>query len=133
MKYLLRWRFHWFDRPSKFGMWSHPGEQKDLATKAWYHNKEGLILAVIEGKDVVTREVKVLVECPGQDYRNFQWVALASVVPGALAGGGSVTPLTRIGGLKVQTRNEEITVMDDGSITTVPFTAEDQHFATYGK
>lgn len=130
-KYLLRWRFEWADRPAKFGMWSHPGKQDDLATKAWCSNKEGLLWAIIEAKDFLTRETKTIVRCPGQDFRNFQWIALA-VAP-SLNFKGAVTPMTMVGGLTMLTRTEDIQVFDSGKLVRAPSTTQNLNFATYGK
>jgi hypothetical protein len=130
-KYLLRWRFEWPDRPAKFGMWSHAGRQDDLATKAWCHNKEGLLWAVVEAKDYITREIKTIVRCPGQDFRNFQWITLA-IAP-AIGLKGSVRPMTMIGGITINTRNEDIDVFDSGTLKRRPSTNQNVNFATYGK
>jgi hypothetical protein len=129
-KYLLRWRFEWPDKPAKYGMWSHSGAKDDLATKAWCNNKSGLLYAIIEAKDFITREIKTIVRCPGQDFRNFQWVALASM-PGFVK--GSVTPMTRIGGITILTRAEDIQVFDTGQLRRTPSTTHNLNFATYGK
>jgi len=129
-KFLLRWRFEWPDKPVKYGMWSHSGTQEDLATKAWCNNGPGLAFAVVEAKNYLTREIKPVVVCPGQDFRNFQWIALANV-PGFVK--GKMIPVTRVGGIILQTRDEEITVHDCGKVLRAPFTAHNINFATYGK
>lgn len=130
-KFLLRWKFEWNDRPSKFGMWSLPGSTDDLATKAWCSNREGLKTAIIESKDYVTREIKTVVAVSGQDFMNFQWVALASVNVNSVK--GKTTPRTIIGGLKIITRHEEITAFDFGKVTRAKNSVENINFATYGK
>jgi hypothetical protein len=129
-KYLLRWRYEWADRPTKFGMWSNQGSQDDLSTKAWCHNHEGLVSAIIEAKNIETREVKPVVRVPGQDFRNFQWLAVASV-PMSVAG-GKLQPMSQVVGLKIQTRDEEVSVYDDGTLHRAPFEAHNINFATYG-
>ena len=49
-KYDLRWRFDFSDGKVKYGKWSSPGSTDEL--KAYCNNREGLIRASIEGKNV---------------------------------------------------------------------------------
>ena len=126
-KYLLRWRYEYANKLPLFGMWSSPGAQEDLPTKAWPHNTEGMIYAVIEAKDFVTREISQKVRVPKQDFRNFQWIAAASIDLAKI----SVTH-TKIAGLKIQTRDKELSVFEDGSCSEAPFQADNINFKTYG-
>jgi hypothetical protein len=113
-------------------MWSVSGEETDKSNKAWCNNFEGLVTASIEAKNYETREIKPIVVCPGQDFRNFQWVCVASVSPFALKGKNQV-PHPKVVGLKMMTREEEITAFETGSLKRDPFKAENLNFATYGK
>ena len=130
-KYLLRWRY---DYPEKVvrGMWSNAGENP--ANQAWSNNKEGLVRAIIEGKDLKTKEIKVLAECPGEDFRVFQWVASVRM-PGGAPAGGSVTIAGSIIGMKLLTRDEELTILDTGlgKARPLPESEKNLNFRTYGK
>lgn len=139
-KFLLRWRFEWPNRPAKFGMWSHSGDVKDLATKAWCNNGENLAFAIVEAKNFVTREIKPVLICEGHNFRNFQWVANAFPSGRFSIGPKGIdfkiqngTPMTRISGIKIVTRTEELMVLDCGKITRQPLTCGNINFATYGK
>lgn len=131
--YLLRWRFDFTSGASRFGMWSQPGDVEKSG--AWRQTKVGLFVAraMIEGKHFIKRTTHVLAECSGEDYCTFQWMALAHLAPLGLR--GSVTPLTRLNGLSLVTREEIIEVTTDGRVNRMP--RPDAHkrvgFATYGK
>lgn len=132
--YLVRWRFEWNDRPAKYGMWSNPGDPKDLTTKAWCNNHEGLKLAGIEIKNMQTREIKLAVYCDGHDFVNFQWVNLAKTDLFGIK--GNVTPFTHLVGLTLITRNHRFTVYHDSDKILLEDRTEDDkriNFATFGK
>lgn len=131
--YLVRWRFEYKDSPVKYGMWSNPGPKNDSATKAWCHNKEGLVLACVEAKHIETRETKIIVACDGHDFVNFKWVAAAFLNPLGLK--GSITPLTRLLGLCLVTSDFEYNVYHDGTIEKKERTAEEKqvNYATFGR
>ena len=110
INYKLRWRFDYINRPPKYGIWSMAtGKPSD---SAYSQPKDGLLTASIEGKDVHTKEIKRLADCPGQDFRMFQWVATASMP--AVSGLVSYTPRSTLVGLKLITRNEVIEVLNTG-------------------
>jgi hypothetical protein len=74
----LRYRFDYFDgKPSKIGKWNHSGNH--IANQAWSVDTKNLSWAFIEAKKIETGEIKKIVECPGQDFRFFQWRAIRSV------------------------------------------------------
>jgi hypothetical protein len=131
--YLVRWRYEWPDKPSKYGMWSNPGPKNDLATKAWFHNKEGLTLAAIEAKNIETKEIKIIVACDGHDFVNFKWLAAASLNPIGLK--GSVTPLTRLLGLTLVTREYDYNVYHNGIVEKKARDPEEMkiNYATFGR
>lgn len=123
--YLLRWRFDYADRASVFGMWNSPH------ISAWDKNREGVVRASIEAKDVATREVRTVVACDGHEFRNFQWLAVAAVGPFR----GSVTPATHNIGLKLLTRDEEIAILVNGKGARRLLTEDEKNinFATFGR
>lgn len=130
--YLLRWRYDYTGgRSPSLGMWSNPG---DVANQgAWRQNKEGVARASIEAKDYFTRETTTLAECLGEDFVNFEWLALASVNPFSLKGAGNVTPVTRLGGLVLRTRTEVVTVYNSGDISREPWEFDGVQLATFGR
>lgn len=131
-EYLLRWRYEWKDRPTKYGMWSHSGAADDVHTRAWDKNHDGLLWAMVEAKGYVNRaDQKIVVAVPGCDFLVFQWLALGLLPMFNLK--GPTRAATRIGGLKILTRYEEISVLDCGKIERGPHTSHDINFATYGK
>jgi hypothetical protein len=120
--YLLRWRFEYADgKATKYGMWSHPGASP--ADMAVYQTKQGLALAMIEGRHSATKEDKILAVCPGDDFCNFQWVAEAHFNPF----GGGVTQQNVVG-MKLVSRYDEVTVFASGRVTQDARTLEDQQF-----
>lgn len=133
--FLLRWRYEWPDRPAKFGMWNQPGDLP--VNQAWAQNKDGLAYAVIESKNIKTREIADVVRCPGHDFLNFQWIAAASVSGAGLVRGGfgSVVPRTKLVGIKMITRDESLAVYVSGQIVRAPLKPGEAstNFATFGK
>lgn len=127
--YLLRWRFDYLSRPAVFGMWSNPGNIQQSG--AWRQNREGVLRASVEAKDYFTRAITVLAECPGQDFVNFEWLALASLNPFGVR--GSITPLTKLGGLAIRSRNELIQVYTSGEVSRTPWQDDGVQLATFGK
>src|SRR3990172_4226027 len=71
--YLLRWRFDFSDKPTRYGVWNSSIEP------AWSVNKNNLVRASIEGKDMQTRETRIIAECDGWDFVNFEWVAATPI------------------------------------------------------
>ena len=125
--WLLRWRFDFSDhKPSRMGLWSHPGP---IANQAWHQNKENLARAHIEGKNLQTKEIKTLVHCDGQRFRNFQWVAAAKNV---LVSGGADTELV---GLCLWMDEKKVTVYHDGrcQVEDLSEPEKNMHLATYGR
>lgn len=125
-QYLLRWRYDFRGKAPIFGMWNNPG------ITAWDRNGEGLATASIEAKDIVTKEIKRVVEVQGHVFRNFQWLVVARV---NLAAHGSQTPFPEHVGLKIITTHEEVAVLINGQIGRRLLTEEEKglHFATDGR
>lgn len=71
--YLLRYKFEYQKRPDRVGMWDRPAT--DVKQMAYSANKSDLMSVVIEGKNVITREIKELYRIDGADYVNTQWLA----------------------------------------------------------
>lgn len=119
--WLLRWRFEFHDRPSRSGLWSNPGP---VGNQAWHQNKEGLAYACIEGKNLKTKQTKILVRCKGEDFRNFQWIAANR--------SGVYTELV---GMRMQTREKSVEIFSDGrcKVEDLPEGEKKTHFVTYGK
>ena len=120
-KYLLRWRFDFADKPTRYGIWNNP------QGKAWAVNKDGLIMASIEGKDIMTREVKTLVACDGHEFVNFKWHAIVKGMGGRL-------PARPIG-MILQTREMDVLMLMNGDHATKQRTEYDKNFnyAGFGK
>lgn len=129
-KWLMRWRFDFANKPSKFGMWNSPGPRQHGAHAAWSTNKEGLVRASIEGKDIYTREVRTLVACDGHNFVNMKWHAEIRHSVGAY-GHFPGKPI----GMILQTRDEDVLYLMDGQWGRRPRTAQDQDFnyAGFGK
>lgn len=130
-KYDLRWRFDFNgNRPAVYGKWSAPGSTPQV--QAWNKNREGLVLASIEAREVGTnREFKIL-SVDGHDFVNFQWVAVA-MVPYTLA--GKVQPRHALAGLKIVARDVEYVVFADGTgeKRIRPEAEKTINFATFGR
>ena len=126
-KFLLRWRYDYPNGP-RMGMWSNPGGKGNAA---WSQNKEGLIRASVEGKNLKTKEIVTLAQCDGHDFRVFQWIAAAKV-PGLMK--GTVRPMTQLIGMKILTGDTEIQILDTGHVQEVPLKEGEKNlnFATYG-
>jgi hypothetical protein len=116
-------------------MWGHPGPKNDDSTKAWCHNKSGVVKASIEGKDLNTQRIITLAECDGCDFVNFEWMVNSSL-PGMLAPGfGSLKPRSRIVGLTLVTREWRINIVDTGEFNRSDRTPEEKrmNLATFGR
>jgi len=130
-RYLVRWRFDYLDgKPTKFGSWSRPAADNDPSNQAWRHNTK-VSRAIVEGKDIRTREVSVLADCRGEDFVNFQWNAVARMNPLAIR--GEVVPFTQLAGLKIVTRYTTIDVFETGEVFTSPRPEDNYNYATFGR
>lgn len=129
--YMVRWRFDFAKRPSAVGFWGRPGDQKTGEGLAAFANKEGLIRASIEGKDMNGGAIKTLIEVDGHDFCNFQWMAAAKY---ALGGGHQVCPMKLLG-MKLISREFEYWAFPTGLVHREPRPEEDKnyHYATYGR
>lgn len=133
-RYLLRWRFEYADgKPARYGMWSTPANKADFDSQAWTQNKGAIARAMVEGKDIRTKEVKVLLDCPGVDFVNFEWNALAAFNPYSI--GGACIPRTTLAGLQIRSRYAITSVDETGFVEAKPRPPEDMafHYATFGR
>lgn len=121
-KYLLRWCFEYANKPKKYGLWSNPGEHQ--TEQAWCQNKEGLLEAVIEGKNFITREIIPLASINGQDFVNFQWIA--SATQRGLKVSGRPLPKSIVG-LMIVGREDKIKIYNNGLCQT------EKHNLDYGR
>ena len=126
-KFSLRWRFDFALSPSIYSCWDYsaPGFE------AWrYGQKEGLIRASIEGKNLLTREVMVLAECTNDDFCLFQWNAIA----GATLGHQGKLQSYNVG-LTMVMRRENVTILIDGSAQVTARSEAEQkaHYETFGR
>lgn len=122
----LRWSFDFYQRPTINGAWTHS------IISAWDKNKEGLLYARIEGKNRRTKEIKTFVRCAGQDFVNFQWIGMSNV-GNPFKIGASKAPKTGLAGLKLISRNKEVTVNLAGKVFVSDRTTENINFATFGR
>jgi len=129
-RYVLRWRFDYHDKPSAKGMWSKT--TNNPVDQAWNKNNNPSRVK-IEAKDLDTKQVRVLVDCIGEDFRNFAWLAAGRIGGGFIH--GSVVPFTQLVGLEMWTRNKRIQVYNTGEILVKELTESDKNMnlATYGK
>lgn len=75
-------------------------------------NKDGLLWAYLEGKHWTYRDQKrIFARVPGPDFINFEYLAVWASVA------GSKQAVQYVYGMRIQARNEVISVYDDGSVT----------------
>ena len=133
VKFLLRWRFDFANnKPSKTGQWSRPATRKeDLAAMV---NKDALVRACIEAKNVKTREIITIVECEGHDFINFEWINARHYFTADL-GATMIAPFHRLIGLKLVTREMKANVFLDGTVFPERRTEAEKgiHYEGFGK
>jgi hypothetical protein len=132
-RYLLRWRFTYSDhKPDKHGLWLDSGGPETMAA---FTSKENLAVAMIEGRDLVTRTNKVMWEVPGDDFVNFEFLGAVSV-PG-LGVKGSVTLAPKILGARARlvTRDKISTVFVSGRTKQEDRLQadKDRHYTGFGR
>lgn len=128
--WMLRWRFEYLHGVIKYGQWDRHGDFEQ--DQAWRQSKTDLLYACIEGKEVHTKELKILHRCLGRDFVNFNWIATASV-PAMMK--GSVTPTPRIVGLMLVDRNDNHQVFKHGGKKSVKHNIDygQQHLEGFGR
>lgn len=106
----VRWRLEYSNKPAKFGMWNNPGV--DTYSYASFQDRDGLVYACIEVKDIVTRQLKVLARCSAADYEQHRWIAAAPMPlksSGLKVEGG-------VQGMTLVTRDQKLHVYKDGLV-----------------
>ena len=120
--FLLRWRFDYFDgKASRWGMWSRPATRRE--DMAAYVSKVNLHRAVIEAKNIETREVFTVAECAGADFQNFQWLSSAR-----FSGVGNQLISQSVYGLRLISRNQFIEATVTGGLNIIDRTEEEKNF-----
>ncbi len=131
-KYALRWRLEYQGGVrSRVGLWMDPGHLPEH--QAWRQCKEGVTRALIEGRSVLTGEVRVMAECAGENFCLFKWLAIHALEmsPSGRIGAGR----SRIYGLRIVTRDEHADVYANGEAAASPRPADDKdfHYAAFGR
>ena len=105
-RWLFRWRFDFSGNKSpRIGGWFPATRFEDMASTV---NKDGLAWASVEGKHFITKEVKVFVQCHGEDFINFQHLALW------ISSGGRATQRTF--GMRLEHRYGILNCYETGTI-----------------
>lgn len=115
----LRWRFDFAGKRSRFGIWNNAGGKQEEAhkTSAWCIDKTGLVRAAIEAEFFETWQERVILECDGHDFVNFEWCA-ATPAPMSTKGfvGESLTIHGQTIGLTLVTRELRQSAFVNGAI-----------------
>ena len=124
--YLVRWKLIWTSGKVLYGRWGKEADRGDTENQAWCQNKEGLAHAMIEKKNLLTREVTVAASIAGADFCNFEWM-------------GRITFRGKFGefkptivGINLVCRDGVIEVHNDGAVKNRAKTLPDNMFH-YGK
>lgn len=115
-KYEACWFFEYTDGRRKKGVYNHASQ--DPRDAAWAQPKAGLLRAGILAR-CGNRVERLVCECSGQDFCNFEWVMDKSALSGN----------EQLSGLSVVSRNQRTTFFFDGKINILPRdTSEDKLF-----
>lgn len=107
-RWIFRWAFEFANGTKKIGGWYPASRVEDMASSV---NKTGLVYAYVEGKHWTLRDqVRVFARVSGQDFLNFEHLAVMVMQ----AGGRTIN---HVYGMRIQTRNEVINCLEDGSVT----------------
>ncbi len=120
---LVRWRLTWHSGKDIVGRWSKDAEQDD--EQAWSHSKDGLAHAIIETKNIRTKEIKVVASIGGQDFCNFEWINFVKYR-------GPAVYKPTIMGLNLVCREDVVSIFMDGHVEHKKKTLPDEIFH-YGK
>ena len=108
--YLVRWKLIWSSGKVLYGRWGKEADRGDTENQAWCQNKEGLAHAMIEKKDLVTKETTIAAQISGPDFCNFEWM-------------GRITFRGKFGefkpaivGLTMVCRSDVVEVYNDGTV-----------------
>jgi len=126
----VRYRFEYWDgKADNIGKWNHSGDH--IANQAWCVDKNGLSWVFIEAKNIFSGELRKVVECPGQDFRFFQWRAIKGV---SLKNVSAPTPTINVA-LVMWTLNKKISVYRFGKIDVEDLNEHEMksNFSAYGR
>lgn len=107
----LRWALYFKDGKTEFGNWMSDDKP------ACFVNKTGLLAARIERADRKAGKFFPVVECDGHDFRDFEFVKLASLA----------SRRNYLVGLTMITNDEKVTVIIDGKINVRKLTDEEKY------
>lgn len=127
-KYRLRCVFEYADKPTWRGSW----DTSYKGTEAWCTNKNGLLYAHVEAKDIGTNNApKIVATCAGQDFCNFEWLAIARLKVTNAGIKEHMREATNIG-LVMVTRDKRINVMFSGEAFVEDRKEQDKQFNLAG-
>lgn len=115
-RWLFRWVFEFHDKKRKAGGW-YPATR--LEDKASTVNKTGLARALIEGKHFLTKEIKTFAEVPGEDFINFEHLALLI--------SNSGRQYTHVYGMRIQARDCIMIATENGAVRYEPRELKGDH------
>lgn len=134
VKFLLRWRFDFFDsKPARYGIWNHAGTSE--LDYAWCVNKTNLLRASIESKCIVNNTIRPVVEVDGPEFVNFKWVGCVKMPINFKNKIKKQTCSPINVGLTLVNREHEITFFIDGQLKIEERSEQDKmfHYACFGK
>ena len=109
MLFELRWALHFNDgKKSKFGQWNT--STRSIEDSPSFLNKNNLLLACIERRDLKTGEVEEVVSCKGQDFCLFKFIAVSPV---SISIDLLQKPVSKLIGIKLVSRDVDIDVFID--------------------
>lgn len=119
----LRWAFDFNgNRPTERGEWNNVDQEDDPVRQkkaAWRVRKNNLKTARIEG-EMPDGSVQTLAEVDGVNFRNFEWIAEATIRVGVTT--------TKIVGLSLVSRNEVAEIFGNGSARVRKRNKDDQSY-----
>lgn len=105
----VRWRLEYCNKPAKFGLWNQEGP--DAYAQAISQDRDGLVYACVEIKELNTRKIKVLARCSAADYVCHRWIVATPAT-----GGGKVKVQGGVQGMSLVTRDQKLHVFRDGFV-----------------
>ena len=128
-RYMIRWRKDYKSGITKLGSWDRPGDSP--SQWAYTYSNDGLLRAVIEGKNLENGVTETLAECDGHDFRNFEWIAVSP----APVKNAKVRLIGSIHGMTLMTTNHKYSCHIDGNISRRDLSEAEkkQHLISYGR
>ena len=122
----LRWKLIYINKPPRFGQWCRPASI--AGEKASEQNRVGLACAMIEAKEIRTRQISTLAECTAADYIEHRWIA-ALPVPVLLIKQQTIQGQGGIQGMSLITRDQKIHIHVDGKKYREAMTERSSNYA----